>query len=210
MSIWSKELEKDLKWREAELASLKVEVVNAPKGSVRYEALLRALSAILYAHYEGFCKFAWAVYLDELKKAGIKRKDCKDEIAILSLEKKFNEIKNNFSSSSIWEFCQSGFHTLLEENIDFNIRLEAESNLSPDIFKENCLKAGLSCTLVDQYKTRLKSLLAKRNGIAHGEKMIIKHLAEYQEYEDAALEVMHDLAVSIIDSLENELYLKNP
>ena len=78
MSNWSQQLEDDLKWREAELASLKEQVVISSKHSVRYQALLRAMLALLYAHYEGFCKFAWELYLDELQNSRIKRKDCKD------------------------------------------------------------------------------------------------------------------------------------
>lgn len=97
MSNWLKQLEDDLDWREAELASLKKQVVTAPKGSVTQQVLLRAIWALLYAHYEGFCKFAWDLYLNELQNARVKRKDCKDEIAKLSLQKQFKELKGNLS-----------------------------------------------------------------------------------------------------------------
>jgi hypothetical protein len=40
--------------------------------------------------------------------------------------------------------------------------------------------------------------------------MVIKDLQEYQKYEDAAIEVMHELAISIVDCLDNKSYLKNP
>jgi len=210
MSKWSQELENDLKWREEELVSLKKQVIQAPKGSVKYQALLRAMWAILYAHYEGFCKFAWDIYLKELQNAGVKRKDCQDAIARLSLQKKFKEMRGDTSPLKMWEFGQIGFNSLLEENLDFDIKLETESNLWPALFKENALLAGLNCTLVDQYEIELKALVRRRNDIAHGQKMIIKDLNEYKKYEDAALEVMHDLAVSIVDCLEKKLYLKNP
>jgi len=58
MDPWEYELEQDLNWREAELASLKVLVAEATAGTVSHQALLRALWAMLYAHYEGFCKFS--------------------------------------------------------------------------------------------------------------------------------------------------------
>ncbi|MGL5062207.1 MAG: MAE_28990/MAE_18760 family HEPN-like nuclease [Microcoleus sp.] len=209
MSKWSQELEEDLKWREAELGSLKLQVVKATQSSVK-QALLRAMWALLYAHYEGFCKFAWDLYLDELRKTGVKRKDCQDAIARLSLENNFKEMRGNLSALSIWEFGQTQFKSLLEENLDFQVKLETDSNLWPHILKDNTLQAGLNCTLVDRYEVKLRALVSRRNGIAHGQKMIIKDIHEYQEYENAALEVMHDLAVAIVECLDCKLYLKNP
>ncbi|HAG80049.1 MAG TPA: hypothetical protein DCL61_02520 [Cyanobacteria bacterium UBA12227] len=209
MSNWLKELEDDLNWREAELVILKQQALLASKDSDRYTALLRALWAMLYAHYEGFCKFAWDLYLDELQKAGVKRKDCKDEIAKLSLQKQFKTLKGDLSPESLWSFGQAGFRTMLEENLDFQIKLETQSNLYPQLFKDNSTKVCLSSTLVEQYKTELKTLVGRRNEIAHGQKMVIKDLKEYKKYEDAAIEVMHELAVSIVDCLDKKLYLKN-
>jgi len=60
-------LEKDLQWREAELASLKRLAINATSNSVTHQSLLRALWALLYAHYEGFTKFAWDTLLDHIQ-----------------------------------------------------------------------------------------------------------------------------------------------
>ncbi len=59
MFDWAKQLGDDLTWREAELASLKLLVSEAEIGSVRRASLLRAIWVLLYAHYEGFFKFAW-------------------------------------------------------------------------------------------------------------------------------------------------------
>ncbi|MEH1986345.1 MAE_28990/MAE_18760 family HEPN-like nuclease [Nostoc sp.] len=210
MSNWDKQLEDDLDWRQAELASLKSQVIKATNGSVMHQVLLRAMWALLYAHYEGFCKFAWDLYLDELKNSGVKRKECKDEIARLSLQKQFKELKGDLSLENLWKFTQTGLKSLLEENIDFQIKLETESNLYPNIFRENSLQVCLDCTLVEQYQIELRTLVRRRNDIAHGQKMIIKDLKEYQKYEDAALEVMHELAISIVDSLDNKLYLRSP
>jgi hypothetical protein len=164
---------------------------------------------MLYAHYEGFCKFAWDIYLDELQKSGVKRKDCKDEIAKLSLQKQFKTLKGDLTPENLWDFGHTGFKTMLEDNLDFQIKLETQSNLYPNLFKDNSTKVCLKCELVEQYKTELKTLVGRRNEIAHGKKMSIKDINEYKKYEDAAIEVMHELAVSIVDCLDKKLYLKN-
>lgn len=60
-------LERDLKWREAELASLKRLAITSSTETVAYQGLLRALWALLYAHYEGFTKFCWDTVLDHIQ-----------------------------------------------------------------------------------------------------------------------------------------------
>jgi MAE_28990/MAE_18760-like HEPN len=94
-------LEEDLDWREAELASLKAEVAIAGTGSVKHRALLRALWAMLYAHYEGFSVFAWATYLEEVGKIGLIRRDLDPRLAHFSLVKRFREMKHTCTT---WEF----------------------------------------------------------------------------------------------------------
>ena len=68
MPSLSDTLELDLNWREGELASFKAAILSSERKTVRESALLRGAWAILYSHYEGFCKFAWDSYLDELEK----------------------------------------------------------------------------------------------------------------------------------------------
>lgn len=208
MRDWAKEIEDDLNWREAELASFKVLVFSAPKGSVRATALLRGLWTILYAHYEGFCKFAWDLYLDALEKEGVLRSACRDNIACLSLEKDFKRLKGNLSAESIWAFCTAQFPQLLSEPAAFRIKLETQSNLWPQVYCENARRISVPTTMMDENTTRIRTLVARRNEIAHGRKMIVSDIAEYQRYEDAALLIMHELAVSILDALEKKKHLR--
>ncbi|MFN6439004.1 MAG: MAE_28990/MAE_18760 family HEPN-like nuclease [Nostoc sp. DedSLP01] len=56
----------------------------------------------------------------------------------------------------------------------------------------------------------LEALVVRRNDIAHGQKMIIKDIQEYLKYEKAAVEVMHELAVSVVECLDKKLYLNSP
>lgn len=128
MSNWAKEIEDELDWRWSELASIKVQIVKADKASVRYEALLRALIVLLYAHYEGFCKFSWDLYLDSLEKQRLKRKDCDDRIVRLSLNKKFKELRGELSSQGIWDFFTTDFPLLMDDHLEFKVRLETQSN----------------------------------------------------------------------------------
>lgn len=208
MSDLAKELENDLNWREAELASFKLLVSSAPRGSVKEQALLRALWALLYAHYEGFCKFSWDLFLDALQEQIVQRSSCNDQIACLSLEKDFKKLKGNLTPTAIWSFCTAEFPRLMSEPAVFNIKLETQNNLWPNIFKDNVQKVSFPTEIIDEHYTRIKTLVARRNEIAHGQRMIINDLIEYQKYEDSALLVMHDLAINILDCLANNKHIK--
>ena len=205
---YAKQIEDDLSWREAEIGSLKVLISTSVKGSVRETTLLRALWALLYAHYEGFCKFAWDLYLNALEKEAARRSECKEEIACLSLEKDFKNLKGNLSPASIWKFCSVEFSRLLNEPAQFHFKLETQSNLWPSVFIKNAEKASLPKNMVNEHLNKIKSLVSRRNDIAHGQKMVIRDIDEYQKYENAALLVMHELAIGVIESIESKSYLK--
>ncbi|MBR8826692.1 MAG: hypothetical protein DSM107014_02110 [Gomphosphaeria aponina SAG 52.96 = DSM 107014] len=62
MSSWFEKIEQELDWRERELTSMKILVITTKNNSTKQA--LRSLIVMLYAHYEGFCKFAWDLYLN--------------------------------------------------------------------------------------------------------------------------------------------------
>ena len=92
MNNWSQQIEDDLRWREEELVSLKLQAISMDKNSIRHKALLRAMWVLLYAHYEGFCKFPWYLYLEELAMKEKTRSKCSPSIW---------KAKISFSSKSI-------------------------------------------------------------------------------------------------------------
>jgi len=208
MADWADDIENDLNWREAELAAFKITIASAGKKSVREKALLRALWILLYAHYEGFCKFAWDTYFDVLEQLSCPRSLLIDNIASFSLNREFKILRGNLSEDQLWKFCTSDFISLLCLPAIFKNRLETNSNLWPSLLKENCEKICLNMKSVDEYNSRLKTLVSRRNDIAHGQRMVIKDIDEYIKYEHAVLVVMHELAVNIIDAIENKSYLK--
>ncbi|WP_223811863.1 MAE_28990/MAE_18760 family HEPN-like nuclease [Pseudomonas oryziphila] len=199
-------LEADLNWREAELASFTAAIMGAPKGTVREKTLLRGAWAILYSHYEGFCKFAWDAYLDELEKKSVKRSELTSEMAALSLRKNFKSLRGALSDKDLWEFGSTKFLEMQNSIATFEEKLETDSNLWPNLYRDNAHALGVVPTLIDQHATEIKTLVSRRNDIAHGQKMIIKDIQEYKKYENAALLVMHDLAVCLIESFDTESF----
>jgi hypothetical protein len=212
---WEQELENDLKWREVELAALKFAVTQSAPNTVPHKALLRAAWAMLYAHYEGFCLFALSLFLDEVKKSGATRDRCKAPLMLFSLEETFRKIrKRTPPAPDFHTFCSTTFPTLMSAAIDFEINgdgdfvLAGRSNLYGKHLLQHCETMCLVESCIDANKTKLGLLVTRRNKIAHGEQELVSNLTEYKQYEDAAIEVMHDLAVAIVDALDNKTYLK--
>ncbi len=163
---------------------------------------------MLYAHYEGFCKFAWDYYLDSLQKCNVTRETCCSPIARFSLSKRFKELRKNNTDEALWSVCTAEFHNWMKDELKFEVRLETNSNLWPELVRNNAALISMPSDEVDANEIRLKTLVARRNDIAHGKPMVVKSLDEYQPYENAAFLVMHELALSVLAALEEKLFLK--
>jgi hypothetical protein len=210
VSTWAAQIEEDLKWREAELGSLKLAAASAPKGGDRERALLRALWTMLYAHYEGFSKFCWDVLLDQIEKDGCVRSAAIEPITIFSLAKVFKEARGDLSAEGIWKFVGKTFPNAMEQPVTFSTRLETRSNLWPSIANENNACMGLDCKQIGIHEAQLRALVGRRNDIAHGKKLIVSTLLEYEVYEKAVMIVLHELAVAVVEQLTNKKFIKGP
>jgi len=209
MSTWEEQIEQDLSWREGEIASLKLLAASASKDSDRQRAVLRASWAMLYAHYEGFCKFCWDLLLEAIEKEGHARDILIESLAILSLTETFKKLRGDLSSENLWDFYSEKFNLCFKEPASFSTKLETDSNLWPNVAQANNAKAGLSCLMFETYKTELKNLVGRRNEIAHGRKLIVGDLESFQTFENATFLVMHDLALATVECLNKKTYLKS-
>ena len=205
---WARLLEDDLKWREAELASLKRIAIISSDSDVTHKATLRASWALLYAHFEGFTKFWWDLLLDQVQQRNVSIGELDQKFKLLALEKPFSELRGDLSSSSIWKFYAFHMPELLKQTalFDQDSRPNPNSNLWPNIFERECLKVGIVSEQLHEQRARIRTLVSRRNDIAHGKIMTINSIKEYTEYENAVMLVLHELAVSILDILEKEKY----
>jgi len=205
---WSETLEEDLRWREAELASLKRITINNKDNESVYRCMLRASWTLLYAHYEGFTKFCWELLLDQVQGNKVPVEKLREDFLVLALEKQFRALRGNLSSAMLWKFFHNDLPQVLhrEAMFDPDCRLDSECNLWPNVFERECAKVGIASMALETTRTRIKTLVSRRNDIAHGKSMTIKSVDEYVEYEKAVLFVMHDLAIQVLDILERQTY----
>ncbi|MCC8628132.1 MAE_28990/MAE_18760 family HEPN-like nuclease [Xanthomonas vesicatoria] len=207
-SSWSEEIEADLKWREAELAALKKIYFSTTPDSESRTAMLRALWALLYAHYEGFYKFCWDFLLDKIENEQVSRKQLKKKFFILSMSKILGNLRSDISDEGLLRI-EPTVREALRKSCSFPQKLETKSNLWPNVARANNLKIGLNCKELETHSTHLKLIVSRRNDIAHGKRLVIKDLNAYQPYENSALIVMHEIALSVIECLDRKLYMTN-
>jgi len=215
MTPWEQQIEDDLSWRMEELATLKVQVLAQRKDSQAYRSLLRALFIMLYAHYEGFCRFVLSVYLDRIEKSRVSRRDCLDVIAKFSLRREVRVANTSQSISDVYDFVVLSMEKMLAQVVVFEVdnktseyKLLGESNLYPSMLLENCCCLGLPHIEISSNETRLRALVSRRNDIAHGRQKTIRDLSEYQEFENAAYRVMLELAISVNGSIDEFKFMK--
>jgi hypothetical protein len=204
-------LEADLKWRESELASLKRLAINAQEGSVTYQSLLRALWALLYAHFEGFTKYSWDTLFDYIQSEKIPKEALSEPFAMIALEKDFKSLRVALDAASIMQFLNVSMPAAMQSEADFpeEVRLKTDSNLWPNVFERETSKLGINCEELVKHRSRIKALVARRNDIAHGKGMTIASVAEYHTYENSTLCLMHELAIKTIEIIDSKSYRKS-
>ncbi|WP_111267837.1 MAE_28990/MAE_18760 family HEPN-like nuclease [Marilutibacter maris] len=191
---------RDLDWRETEIASMRLLLLSKSVTSSQSAVLLRAAWALLYAHYEGFCKNALNIFFDAAQGSGIKCADLPNPMKVLALNDAFVKLRNLPISVFLGEI--ESFSTSYLDQIPEFPEVDTRSNLWPSVLIELMKSADLSPAKVEEHQAKLSTLVARRNGIAHGENNIIPEFKYYKSYEDVVYEVIYDLAFQIEEKLQ--------
>jgi hypothetical protein len=198
------ELETDLKWREDELAVLKASAIGTSKTDPRGRSMRRAYLAMLYAHYEGFSQFAWQTYLLTLQKTSCPIDALCSELQTVFSTEMINKTRNADSSQFLMRVRALNAHLAAPEKP--HVGMPETANLWPNVFIEVAAWLGLPYEYVEDHRTDLKSLVARRNDVAHGKRVEVDDEA-LGRLERAVWFVLMNLSVDLVDRVENELYM---
>jgi len=130
-------------------------------------------------------------------------------LAKRAMAKIFKRLRGDLSIDAIWNFATVEFQAELSNAAEFPDEIDTKSNLWPKLSKEINASVGLECPLLDVHSTEIGQLVGRRNKIAHGEKLEITDLTQFQKYEHAVLMVMHELAIAVVKCLDEGSYLSN-
>lgn len=189
------DITRDLDWRESEIASMRILLSSPSITQTQRTALLRASWALLYAHFEGFCKNALVIYYDFISRSGVCVRDLPETSKVFALEEKLKELRKLPSDQLLVEISNFEASTM-SISPDFPT-VDTQSNLWPNVLKDLLEIADLSVIKVQEHELKLKTLVSRRNKIAHGEHNMISEVSYYKEFESAVYDVIYDLAYQI-------------
>lgn len=187
-------LAEDHAWRRKELTSI-VNFVRESRDKNQPMAI-RAGLLLLYAHWEGFVKWAAECYLNFVSMQGLAFGDLGDSFFALCARRNLELFQNTNKSSKRTELIAflrgdlSGRAHVPHENV-----IDTQSNLNSSVLKEIVHTIGLDYTpYVLKEKLIDRDLLKARNQVAHGQYLAVdapKFEALYDEVKNL-LELFHN------------------
>ncbi len=218
------ELEEDRAWREEEIRDFqnRGSSIASEEERKRYR---RALILLLYAHFEGFSKFAFMLYASAVNRTAITCGKANYAIAAASLADMFTSLNNPQKKSALFrrelpdDFKLHRFAREREfierlaeiERKQVNIPdyvVDTESNLTPIVLRKNLYRLGLPHDQFDSYAPEINRLLSIRNGISHGalkdgvgEKM-------YEQLRTVTSSIMTTLSAGVMKALSDAAYAR--
>ncbi len=197
-------LTRDLDWRETEIASMRLLLLSDSVSVTQNTVLLRAAWALLYAHYEGFSKNALTTFFDAAQGSGVRCSALPSPTKIHALGDALRRLRH-LPNPDFLENIESFSSSHLDKTPEFP-EVDTKSNLWPNVLVELMEIADLSPAKVQEHQVKLTTLVARRNGIAHGENNMIPEFAYYKSYEDVVYEVIYDLAYQVEEKLQHVPY----
>lgn len=187
--------------------------------------LKRTLILLLYAHLEGFCKFALLSYTAALNALGLQCSEATYPIVSATLSRVFAALRDPNSKHNVFrrklpddsplhlaareqEFIES-FDKVLHLPVAIPDRIvDTQSNLSGIVLKKIMFQLGLDYPAIDAHQSTINRLLGIRNAIAHGDRLKIPSDREVAEFSSTTFVLMRFLQGEIYTALRNRTYLK--
>jgi hypothetical protein len=183
----------------------------------------RALVVMLYAHYEGFCKFALLQYIRAVNQVAIKCEEATSAIVAGAWARIFVEIeignrKSNIFSSKLPDDTRlhrfARRRDFVEQFAEFAGKvaripegtIDIESDLWPIVMQKNLYLLGFNHNIFSGHDNAINQLINRRNNIAHGADRNGFTAEEYGKLEFAVFEIMDDLMDIIMDAIQKERY----
>lgn len=195
---------KDLDWRESEIASMRMLLSSTAISEGQRNGLLRAAWAMLYAHYEGFCKEALTIFFDAISGSGVVCSDLPKPTKLYALAQqlmRLRQMENQNLLPAIVDF--SSCHL---EALPIFPEVDTKSNLWPNVLIDLLVSADLNPNKVKAHEQKLKTLVGRRNEIAHGKNNLISEVSYYLTFEEVVYDVMYDIALQIDSRLSMPPY----
>lgn len=202
-------LTEDLIWRKKEISDLKSLIETKSFSSSKHKAVLSSGVTLLYAHWEGYIKTASTSYLEFVARQGLTYDELAINFVAIAMKFKLNEASETnkatiFTEVANFMLTQTSQRSLIpHEDV-----ISTASNLSSSILREIVCVLGLDYSFYETKEVIInEQLLKRRNGIAHGEYLLLDR-EEYQQLHDEILAMMEDFRTQIENNASQKFYLR--
>jgi hypothetical protein len=198
------QLDADLTWRVRELSDLKAAIKAG--GTHKADVLLRALVAMVYAHWEGHVRFCANKYFEYLTIRRFKFTELDRQIYVNHFLARIDALYGR--RASVEERCRLVQEILSSQDQKFSRTnpslVDTRSNLSTEVLSDICRICGVNYSIYEGEDDFIDVIILKRrNGIAHGEDVLIG----YDEV-DRILERSISLMRRFKDAIQNNVFLR--
>lgn len=205
IGILQQNLNADLGWRIQELRFLKGKIPKQ-KGTDQ-TVLIRAGIPLLYAHWEGFVKYAAECYLQFVSLQGLRYNELNYCFIALCSRKSINELIKTNQFELQTEMIKNLLDGLEKRAyVPYNGIINTKSNLNFEVFRDICIIIGIN---YKQYETKKNAideeLLTIRNKIAHG-KDLSKDYEEFISIYEIVTTLMRNIKDDILNAAITEQY----
>jgi hypothetical protein len=198
-------------WRRTELSSLRSAIDNIRDDVAhdpRDRAMVRSMSVLLYAHWEGFCKEAFTSYVDYIRYRKPSYGSLSDGLLLATFQKlrSFTDPDDGRRQDILAVLRGAGESRARLPTASEVVK--TESNLRFKTLNQIMTQLDLPTDeLVTRGKVIDKSLCDQRNAIAHG-RYHLPATASTREMHDAVLDMMGKIREMIVDHAQHERYLR--
>lgn len=202
---FSAHITEDRSWRLKEISDLKDAVRRAPDKQLQ-RVLLRALTTICYAHWEGYIRYSARKYLEHIALRKFKYEELDRQFFRNYFLPRLAALATSKTSISdrcdlVDEILNSADRRFSRPNDDL---INTKANLNSDVFADICLVCGIDPATFAAKGTFIDVLLLKRrNEIAHGEETFVD-ISDLDMVTTETISLMRGFG----DLLENRIYLK--
>ena len=216
------DLEGDRLQREAELRLL--ENIAARTGAEpERNMLFRSIVLLIYAHLEGFCKFALLAYVGAINAVGLRCREASSAVVAASLGNVFAALRDLNSKHPefnralpddrelhmLWRerTFVDVYDNIISQRVEIPDRIvDTKSNINTVVLKRNLYQLDLDYPEIEKHRHSIEMLLGVRNAIAHGDVLKVPKPEEIQHWSSAAFEVMRIVQSAVFTALSGEIY----
>jgi hypothetical protein len=202
-------LDRGMSWRKKELTALKFAIDGATDPT--RPMLLRAGTALLYAHWEGFIKESGTAYVRFVAGQRPELSRMTANFVAVALGDRISEC-GRAQANGIRAALVEQLRALGPERAKIKWKgvIRTRSNLKATVLKEVVTTLGLDfAPYKRKTKTVIDRLVRARNVIAHGKGMQVG-LAEYDLLHTQTIELLDGFKSQVLDAATNAAYLSAP